>query len=1700
GYLGRADLTAERFVPDPFAVEPGARMYRSGDRACWTEEGTLEFLGRLDHQVKVRGFRVEPGEVEAALARHAAVRDAVVAVREDAPGERRLVAYVVAAGGAEAPPAAGLREHLRGILPEHMVPSAFVTLEALPLSPNGKVDRRALPAPEAGGGAEALHVAPRSPVEELLAGIWRELLREERVGVHDSFFALGGHSLTATRMVSRARAVLGVDLAIRHVFEGPTVAELAARAEEALRDRGGVALPPLERVPRDRPLPLSFGQQRLWVIHQMDPSSGAYNHLSPFRVRGRLDVRALERALEGVVRRHEALRTVFPVVDGDPVQEVREPGPVPLPLVDLRGAPREAREAEVRALALAEAARPFDLLRGPVFRATLLRVADDEHVVLFTLHHVVSDGWSMGVLVGEVTALYEAHARGGEPGLPPLPVQYADFAVWQRAWLSGEPLEAQLAWWRERLAGAPPLLELPTDRPRPAVAGSRGAGLAFLLPPEVTGPLRALAQKEGATLFMTLLSAWQLLLARWSGQDDLCVGTAVAGRTRPEVEGLIGFFVNTLVLRGDLSGDRTFRELLGCTREAALGAYAHQDLPFERLVDELRVDRSLGHSPLFQVMFALENVEPGELRLGDAELEPVPLETRTAKFDLTFGIDELDDGLQGVLRFRPDLWDASTVERMLGHWRVLLEGVAATGPGTRVSDLPLLAPAERERVLEEWNATEAGFPLLCAHERFEEQARLTPDAAAVVYGDRTLSYAALDRRADALAARLHALGVRPEARVGVLLERGVEMVAAVLAVLKAGGAYVALDPSHPDERLLFVLEDAGARVVLTDSALAGRIGGFGGVAECLDRLEEADFVPPERLRPPVSPDNLAYVVYTSGSTGAPKGVLVAHRGLSNYLAWFDREVLGEEGFDLPLVSRLSFDAHVRQLFPPLLRGEAVWVLPEETVADPARLLEALSGRERVSFGGVPSLWSAMVELVGSGEGPKPRGLVAVLLGGEALPDGLVERTRALFPGAAVWNHYGPTEATVNTTAARVDGAERVGIGRPVANVRVYLLDAYLRPVPVGVPGELFAGGAGVARGYLGRPELTAESFVPDPFSRAEGARMYRSGDRARWLDDGTLEYLGRTDRQVKLRGFRVEPGEVEAALASHPAVRGAAVVARDERLVGYVAAESGGVSVAELREHARGSLPEHMVPSVLVVLDALPLTPSGKVDRRALPEPGAGEVAEGYVAPRTPVEEIVAAVWAEVLGVGRVGAHDDFFEIGGHSLLATRAVSRVRAALGVDLPLRALFEAPTVAGLSGRAEAARREGAGPPPPPIRRVPRDGPLPLSFAQQRLWLLQQVAPESAAYNMPYALRLRGAPDHAALRRALRGVVERHEALRTVFRSVDGEPAQVVQAPGGVPLPLVELERLGPEARGREAARLAAEEAARPFDLARGPTLRTHLLRLAGEEHVLLFTLHHVVSDGWSTGVLLRDVAALHDAYVRGGDPSLPALPVQYADYAVWQRAWLAGEVLEAQIAWWRERLAGAPPLLELPTDRPRPAVQSERGGWVPLALPDAVARALRAFSRRQGATLHTTLLAAWQLLLSRWSGEEDLCVGLPIAGRGRPEVEELIGFFVNTLVIRADLGGDPSFRALLGRTREAALGAYAHSDLPFERLVEALGVERSLGHTPLFQAVYAPEDPRGREPRLAGLEVEPLETGFHAAKLDLVLTLGDDGEGV
>ncbi|WAM30215.1 non-ribosomal peptide synthetase [Myxococcus sp. NMCA1] len=1293
GYFGRPGLTAERFIPDAFSGQPGARLYRTGDKARWRHDGTLEYLGRLDFQVKVRGFRIELGEIEAALRTHGQVQDAVVLAREDVPGDKRLVAYVVV----DSVTAESLRQHLLQRLPEYMVPSVFVPLGALPLTSTGKVDRNALLAPDASQLALTRDVEPpATPTEDRLAEIWKELLRIPTVGRHDNFFELGGHSLLATQVVARIRDAFDVELNLRAFFAAPTVATLAERlASTTPRLR----LPPLTRAGRDGSVPLSFAQQRLWFLDQLNPGDVSYNMPSALRLSGMLDVEALRRAVSAMVERHEALRTTFQSVAGEPRQVIHPPHDTVVEVVDLSDIQdRAQREAEAMTRATRDARQPFNLATGPLLRATLLKLEPSEHVLLLCLHHIVSDGWSMGVLVREVTTFYEAFQNGNPAALPELPVQYADYALWQRGWLQGETLKEQLGWWKSQLAGAPHALELHTDKPRPAVLRHHGAVVPVLLPQELALMLDALAQREGVTPFMLLLAAFQSVLARHAGQDDVLVGSPIAGRRHAETEPLIGFFVNTLVLRARLTPAMTFRQLLAQVRDATLGAYEHQDVPFERLVEELQPSRDLSRTPLFQVMFALQNTQVPELALPKLSVRPADADdSGVTLFELSLDLVRAQDGYEGALVYSTELFERATAERLATHLRLLLERAVAA-PDLAIATLSLHTETEQQQLMVDWHdiAPDRERGALF-HTRFEQQAARTPEAPAVTLGAQVLSFAQLDARANQLASSLRSLGVGPEVRVGLCLERTPDAIVAVLAVLKAGGAFVPIDPSAPAQRKSFVLKDSNASVLLTVQPLADAWKPQVRHLLCLDTgASNLASRPTDDVAVEVRGENLAYVIYTSGSTGTPKGVMVQHHSLASLhvasnLAFHLGQAPGQR---FSLNAPLYFDVSMDQLVH-LADGHCLCLLPDDTRRDPEAMLAWLE-QQRVDV--LDCTPAQLTLLLQAGLLERTHVPARILCAGEAMDPSLWSRL-ASTERTTAFNAYGPTESTVYATFAKVQHSPSPVpvIGKPLAGTRAYVLDARQQLAPLGTAGELYLAGDGLARGYLGQPGLTAERFVPHPFATTPGERLYRTGDKARWRHDGTLEYLGRLDFQVKLRGFRIELGEIEAALRAHEAVQDAVVLARedvpgDKRLVAYVV--GGAVTVEALRQHLQQRLPEYMVPPAFVSLPALPLNPSGKVDRKALPSPTLADTRsqEVHVAPRDGLELRLVRTWEQLLGVAPISVRSSFFELGGHSLLAVRLVAALRESLGRPLPLAALFQAPTVEQL---AAFLRREDAGP---------------------------------------------------------------------------------------------------------------------------------------------------------------------------------------------------------------------------------------------------------------------------------------------------------------------------------------------------------------------------------------------------------------------
>jgi len=1286
GYLNRPELTADKFAPNPFSQEPGDRLYKTGDRVRWLSDGNLDFLGRRDHQVKLRGFRIELAEIEAALLEHPTVERALAIVREDQPGEKRLVAYVIYREQPAKANASELSDHLRMRLPDYMVPAAIVAMQEFPLTPNGKVNRAAFPKPDWQDTASQNQLSPSRPEEEILCGIFAEVLKLEEVGVEQDFFNLGGHSLLATQVVSRARNAFGVDLPLRVVFGAPTARRLAEKVRRDRSQEPEVSVPLLPAT-RTGLLPLSYAQQRLWFLDQLDPGSAIYNMPFEMRLRGQLDQNALQRSLNKIVERHEALRTRFVVSDGSPWQQIADEHQIGVELIDLSMLPENDRPAMAQELAGIEAFRPFDLAHGPLLRVKLLRFGDQDHLLLLTMHHIVSDGWSVGIMVREFRRLYEGYVEGIEPELPQLEIQYADYAVWQREWLNGQIIDRQLAYWKKQLADVP-VLELPTRRLSKEGINHQADNVSVRVPSAITEKLKELNRREGITLFMSLLTAFNVSLSGFSGQKDLVIGTPVANRERTEVEALIGLFVNTLVLRHDLTGNPSLRTLLRRTRETVLEAHAHQDVPFEKLVEELAPDRDLGKSPLFQVMVSMQNTEIEDLQLPKLQVSGFASRTPMAKFDLLLLLSESGGTIVAELSYRSSLYEASTMQRLMRHWSSVLEMMIAD-IDLAVADVPLLNESESRQLLGEWNPPVTPYPSRCLHELFEEQATRTPEAIALKSGTQTLCYAELNRQANQVGHYLRKLGVGPEVPVGICMDRGLEMVTGLLGVLKAGACYVPLDPAYPSERLNLMLEDAQTPVLLTQSHLADRIDGAHSRVVCID--EEWQKIAVENcnnIAAPVTPENLAYVIYTSGSTGKPKGVAIQHRSAAALLHWGRETFSTAELAGVLASTSICFDLSVFEIFQPLSVGGTV------IVTSNALDLAQFTGSGDITL--VNTVPSAMRELIRS-KGV-PASVKTVNLAGEPLQESLVKQIYELGNVERVVNLYGPSEDTTYSTCAVIqrDEGELVTIGKPIANTKAYVLDEEMRAVPIGVPGELWLGGEGLARGYLRRPEMTAERFVPDPFSQRGGARAYRTGDQVRWLPDGNLEFLGRLDHQVKLRGYRIELGEIEAALLDLGILEQAVAVARggeeaDKKLVAYLVFKDrrNQADLNQLRAHLRARLPEYMVPSAFVQLDELPLTPNGKLNRKALPEPEASNDKE-YVAPSTPMEKTLAAIWSDVLKVKRPGIRDNFFEAGGHSLLAVQLISRVREVLHVALPVRQLFERPTIESVAKYIDTLQR--------------------------------------------------------------------------------------------------------------------------------------------------------------------------------------------------------------------------------------------------------------------------------------------------------------------------------------------------------------------------------------------------------------------------
>ncbi|WP_240037057.1 amino acid adenylation domain-containing protein [Paenibacillus amylolyticus] len=1679
GYNNRPELTAEKFVEHPF--QPGERMYRTGDLAKWLSDGTIEYVGRTDDQVKIRGFRIELGEIEAQLQKVEGIRKTTVFARENASGEKQLCAYYEA--DVELP-AAEVKSVLSQELPAYMIPSYLIQLEQLPLTTNGKVDRKSLPAPEEHLQPGEEGTPPRTPLEASLADIWKSVLGLTRIGVHDNFFDLGGHSLRATTLVSKVHQELNVELPLRDVFRYSTLEEMAL----AISRIGEQTFSSIPLADTRAYYPLSSAQKRLFILNQLEGADQSYNMPGVLLVEGTIDRGLLDKAFRGLIARHETLRTGFEIVQGEAVQRIYESVDF---AVDYCHANEEEAPDVVQAFI-----QPFDLAKPPLLRAELVELATERYLLMFDMHHIISDGVSMDVFVDELVRLY------GDETLEPLRIQYKDYAVWQQSDEQKEQLKREETYWLERYHGELPVLEMPTDYPRPAVQSFEGQTLTSFVNEETNEGLKQLAAQRGTTLYMVLLAAYTVLLHKYTGQDDLIVGTSIAGRTHVDTQPLIGMFVNTLALRNYPTSEKTFLSYLDEVKETTLGAYEHQNYPFEELVDKVQVTRDLSRNPLFDTMFSLQNLEDKKIELKGLKLSPYPSDYGSAKFDLSVDVTEEDGVLECNFEFATALYKESTIRRLQAHFGHLLAKIVSR-PDARIAELHLLTTAEKEEMLLTFNPAQPEAettPAVAFHRLFEEQAQCAPESEAVVYENDRLTYAELNERANRLAATLRASGIGRESIVGILAERSVDLLVAVLAVWKAGGAYVPLDPDYPSDRVRFMLEDSGAKVLLTQKPLRERAEAWLDEEElalaAVVYLDDEATYSEERANAPMSsgmddfhearPEDLAYVIYTSGTTGQPKGVMIEHRSLVNTAAGYRREYrLDQFPVRLLQLASFSFDVFVGDIARTLYNGGTMVIVPKDDRIDPSRLHHWIEQEQVTIFESTPALIVPFMEYVHEQElDMSQMELLITSSDSCSVADyrTLQERFGSLF---RIINAYGVTEAAIDSSfydepLEVLPETGHVPIGKAWLNAKFYIVDAHLNPVPVGVLGELVIGGVGVSRGYLNRPELTEEKFVDSPF--AAGERLYRTGDLARWTEDGNVDFIGRIDNQAKIRGYRIETGEVEAKLLQVKGVREAVVLVRNDTngqkvLCAYYTPDTGTeLAVNDLRGALAQELPGYMIPSYFVELENLPLTPNGKVDRKALPAPeeGAGGGRE-YVAPRTELEAKLVAIWQDVLGSITIGVTDNFFDLGGHSLRATMLVSKVHKELSVDLPLRDVFRHSTIESMAEIISQLEWQEH-------RSIPvldqRDY-YALSSVQKRLYIQQQMEGAELSYNMSGMTVLVGRLERNQFESALKGLIARHEVLRTGFEMVDGEPVQRIY-------PNLEFAVEYTQATESETKSIA-DGFVRVFDLERPPLLRVGLVEWEAERHLLMLDIHHIITDGMSMGIFVEELLRLYNG------ETLEPLRIQYKEYAAWQQSEPVKEQLKRQEAYWLDVLEGELPTLELPTDFVRPATRSFEGDVLPFNIDKQMTESLERMASENGATLYMVLSAAYSILLSKYSGQEDFILGTPVSGRTHTDLEPLIGMFVNTLAIRHYPSGEKTFLAYLNEVKETMLGAYDHQDYPFEELVKKLQVPRDLSRNPVFDVMFALETKEDNVQNFGEIQIESYPEKHKVAQFDLTLII-------
>ena len=1731
GYLNRDDLTKEKFVPDLFGGMPGARLYRTGDLVKYLPDGNLVCLGRIDFQVKIRGFRVELGEIEAELSRFPNVKDVCVWTYDDGIS-KLLVAYFVLSDGNKGYrlDENQMRVFLRETLPEYMIPGIFIQLDNLPLTANGKVDRQALPPPNLDSPSfRSDFVAPRTPEEELVLSVWTSVLSSAKISIKDNFFEVGGHSLLATQITSRLKSSFGFDIPLRYIFEFPTIELLANKLSSDRNDTFGIKVTPIEVIDRSGIIPLSFSQQRLWFLDQLDPGKSYYNIPAVVRFKGILDTIALEKGINQIILRHEVLRTTFKQIynsssrENTVIQVIKPFNYDVLPVLDMTYLDKNNRDEFMMEWLHVEIKKPFDLSSGPVMRCKLGKLDTDDYIFVVTTHHIVTDDWSFGIFINELAILYSNFISSSDAKyvLPALPIQYADFSAWQRSWLTDDTLRIQIDFWKEALENTSFMLEIPTDRPRPPVQTYRGQVFSNSLDEYMSSKIRNLLKEAHSTLFMVLMAAFQTLLYRYSSQETFLIGTPIANRTRLETEKLIGFFVNTLVIRADINSDLSFRQLINQIRNFSLSAYAHQDLPFEMLVDQIQTDRDLSHSPLFQVMFVLQNSPRKPLSIKtDLVIDLIDIYDAVARYDITLTVVEDEDRINFSFDYNADLFTDETIKYMAQHFIRIIES-ATDDPDILISQIKLLDGEEEQKILYSWNDSENEFPQeLCAHQLFEIQADRHPDQIALIYSGevrKEFTYREIEERSNQLAQYLCLSGIGPESLVAICVERSELILVSLLGVLKCGGAYLPIDPEYPKDRIEFMLKDSQPSVILTQERLLDQLS-FNDFKYILldrdkDQINKQQVI---RVEKSVQSDNMAYVIYTSGSTGKPKGVILQHKGLVN-LVLGQTSAFGVEYHDRVFqFASFSFDAAVSEIFMALAVGATLCITIQSVMTSPKELSKIINN-EKIS---VITLPPSLLNILEPGDLPGVRILISA---GEACPK---EVGRKWCQGRKMFNAYGPTETTIGPTYYPVmnisEDSKTIPIGKPIQNMKVYVLDGNQIPLPIGIPGELYIGGVGVGREYLNRKELTAEKFLPNPFIKGHNSRIYRTGDRVRWLRDGNLEFLGRMDEQVKIRGLRIELGEIESDISLYPGISQSVVIVREKltigkQLVGFIkASDKEKIDISHLRSFLKDKLPDYMVPSAYIFLDNFPLTPNGKIDKKALillsDKNEQLQLSNQFESPRTPEEEIIVDVYSEVLGIERIGIRDNFFELGGHSLLATQVISRLSNIFEIEIPLRMIFEFPEPAILSSQIKELNSSSFANKTisikPQKRTFDNNANIvsPLSFAQQRLWFLEQFDPDNRSYNLPVSVRINGELDYNALLESINFLVKRHESLRTKFvTSLDGVGEQIVLPELNLPLEKISMEQFPLNSREAEARKLVQILIQNSFNLSEGPLIRFYVLTLTPNENVLLITMHHIISDGWSLNILVQELFDFYFAFHKQDLDYLenyPSLLIQYVDFSIWQREWFSDQRLEAEFLYWEVKLKDLPPFLNLPIDRTRPAMQTFSGKTIGFEIPALTSEKVHSYSIQIGVTPFMTLMSVFELLLFRYTGQEDFAIGTPIANRNYVELEGLIGFFVNTLIIRSDIPNTKSFSELVNYVRDTLLGAFSHQEIPFEMLVDRLQVDRNISHSPVFQVVFTMQSNPQVNNLTASKElfIQSFEADLAISKYDLTFSIFDSQERI